>query len=210
MAEHDCIKQDTLWDVPPEKRCPKCKRWKPLDAFGKLNGKRRSHCRDCHNSYIQVVDATTEKICPRCKLLKKSDEFGTINKRIRPYCKPCCSELSRNRYLALRAAGISQELNRADYQKRRRWEKLLAWYGITKEQYEEKLVAQENACEICRKPETEMWRGLVLNLSVDHDHSNGKVRGLVCRRCNIGIANFRDDVSVLKSAIAYLEKYKED
>lgn len=58
--------------------------------------------------------------------------------------------------------------------------------------------AQENACAICK--------GTTSTLCIDHDHSSGVVRGLLCSNCNTGIGLFKDDPTRLSNAIAYLEK----
>ncbi len=69
-------------------------------------------------------------------------------------------------------------------------------YGITSEQFNELLMRQGGACAICR--------GTLKKLHVDHDHQTGRVRGLLCNCCNVGLGMFRDDVAALRGAIAYL------
>ena len=54
-------------------------------------------------------------------------------------------------------------------------------YGLTTEQYDELLVAQGGVCAVCAEPPA---RG---RLHVDHDHGTGRIRGLLCRRCNTGL-----------------------
>lgn len=71
-------------------------------------------------------------------------------------------------------------------------------YGITVEQFKSMLDEQGNVCKICRN---ECTRG---RLSVDHDHTTGTVRGLLCRKCNLGLGNFQDNVQYLSRAMEYL------
>ena len=73
-------------------------------------------------------------------------------------------------------------------------------FGITIEQYEEMLLAQNGVCAICKK---ECRRG---RLSVDHDHATGKVRGLLCRKCNVILGMVQDKMYLLLAAEAYLAR----
>ena len=78
----------------------------------------------------------------------------------------------------------------------RKW-KLKKYFGITKAYYNELLQYQKGKCGICRAPMTKV--------AIDHSHTNGKVRGLLCNNCNVGLGMFRDDTSLLYEAITYLE-----
>ena len=72
------------------------------------------------------------------------------------------------------------------------------WYGISLPQYQEMVEESEYTCYICQeKPVTK-------RLFVDHCHTTGTVRGLLCVKCNSGISSFRDNPEVLKRAISYL------
>lgn len=75
-------------------------------------------------------------------------------------------------------------------------------YGITIDQFESMLSAQGNKCAVCTKEFSE-----TLSPYVDHSHENGNVRSLLCLHCNTGLGNFRDDRSLLKAAIDYLENH---
>lgn len=86
--------------------------------------------------------------------------------------------------------------------------KRLAKFGITYDEFYCLLSEQGGRCAVCRKPDPGPRRW-----NVDHDHSccpAGRscgrcVRGLLCHSCNVALGHLRDDISVLKSAIAYLE-----
>lgn len=86
--------------------------------------------------------------------------------------------------------------------------KLKIRYDITPEQYAELMVCQGGRCAICGQQETARHNtsNRVQKLAVDHSHSTGKVRGLLCQDCNRGIGKFHDDVERLKRAIKYLSK----
>ncbi|MET4187624.1 hypothetical protein ABIB86_000427 [Bradyrhizobium sp. JR1.7] len=81
---------------------------------------------------------------------------------------------------------------------------LRRFYKMTQADYDEMLLAQGGRCAICRtdKPGPEHYKFLC----VDHDHTTGKVRGLLCSPCNVGIGNFSDDPSRLSMAAKYLLK----
>jgi len=73
------------------------------------------------------------------------------------------------------------------------------YYGISVEEYDALLARQNGKCAICReKPEGQ-------TLCVDHCHATGKIRGLLCRSCNVGLGNYRDDPRLMRAAIVYLE-----
>lgn len=77
-------------------------------------------------------------------------------------------------------------------------------YGITQSQYDEMLISQNGVCAICNMSNNEKRDRA---LSVDHDHKTGKVRGLLCQRCNIGLGKFQDDIWIMELAILYLKKH---
>jgi hypothetical protein len=74
-------------------------------------------------------------------------------------------------------------------------------YNITQEQYNELFYKQNGNCAICGKNQSELKKVL----SVDHNHITGKVRGLLCSKCNFGIGNLNDDINMLTQAIIYLK-----
>ena len=80
-------------------------------------------------------------------------------------------------------------------------------FGIDLAEYSQMLLGQDGKCAICAQPETQMRGGKVKALSVDHNHSTGAIRGLLCSDCNTGIGKLKDDRSVLLAAIRYLDKH---
>lgn len=77
---------------------------------------------------------------------------------------------------------------------------ILSVYGLSPEDHAALINLQEGRCAICGKfPDT---RGLF----VDHDHTTGKVRGLLCVKCNTGLGMFMDSIDNLTGAISYLKR----
>ena len=86
----------------------------------------------------------------------------------------------------------------------RRNQRLKANYGISQEDYEKMLRQQNFVCDICGTKHQEK-RGK--RLHVDHCHTHGHVRALLCSACNTALGKMKDDTERLKSAIRYLEKH---
>ncbi len=76
------------------------------------------------------------------------------------------------------------------------------------ERYSAILKEQNMVCAICLKEEVARNRSkLIRSLSVDHNHTTGEIRGLLCHGCNLMLGNAREDIATLRSAIRYLEKW---
>ena len=71
-------------------------------------------------------------------------------------------------------------------------------FDVSQAKYDIMLDKQNGVCLICGEPPGKK------SLAVDHDHTSGEVRGLLCTSCNRGLGYFRDDVDILKQAITYL------
>jgi len=78
--------------------------------------------------------------------------------------------------------------------------KMIRKYGITPEVYKDMFVYQEGACAICGTPPP-----IDRKLAVDHDHLTGKVRGLLCQKCNVVLGGANDSIEILTKAIKYLK-----
>lgn len=102
-----------------------------------------------------------------------------------------------------------RSLSQAKYPGNNRWDRYLkAEYGISEIEYDAMVLQQNGLCAICGQPETVTHKGKLKRLSIDHNHSTEKVRGLLCDRCNHGIGLFKESAARLLSAIKYLERYK--
>jgi len=74
---------------------------------------------------------------------------------------------------------------------------------VSLETYREK--RKDKECEICGKTVTENKK----DLAIDHCHTTGKIRGVLCDSCNLGLGKFKDDLTLLSAAVEYLKKYRE-
>lgn len=125
----------------------------------------------------------------------------------------------RQRDRDLYAANRERYMQKArDYRRERRPSYLAAKarmrlkkYGLTPCQYDAMHKAQDGVCAICKQPElapTALGDRTRL-LAVDHCHSTGKVRGLLCHACNKALGAFRDSPESLRAAAEYIERHRE-
>ena len=140
-----------------------------------------------------------EKLCSSCKTTKPLDQFEK---------DPRYKSGHRSQCHLCRQAGLF--LSKLDW-------RMKNVYGISAETYFEMEAAQAGLCAICGKVELRKKRKATKRedsgvestmLSVDHDAGTGKVRGLLCMRCNTGIGHFLHDPDLLMAAIMYLEEHR--
>lgn len=145
----------------------------------------------------------TSRECGGCHLVKPYSEFSPrrVLNGVTLYkskCKACCAEQARAWFHA----------NKAQHRETRHRHNLRALYSLTSERYAEMLAAQGGRCAICGldEPNAHGRTGTKFRLSVDHCHDTGRIRGLLCQKCNRAIGLLGDNVDLLRKAIAYLER----
>lgn len=137
------------------------------------------------------------KVCTSCAVEKTEQEFSP-DSRYKSGLRSQCDLCRRT----------AQERTT-----RNRW--LRRIYGITVEEYERLESEQNGLCAVCGCKETRSTRSskrvweynLTPRLVVDHDHVTGKIRGLLCHKCNVGIGQLNDDPKLLRAALTYLEEH---
>jgi len=139
------------------------------------------------------------KYCPKCRSTKTRAQFvknAGMPDGLGPYCKRCHRGYVadwRHRHPEVIAEMNKRNKARRKYQYRTR-------YGITAQDYDAMSAAQDGKCAICAKQYPNGMR-----LDVDHCHTTGEVRGLLCRGCNTAIGKLKDSTALLTRAINYLE-----
>ena len=143
------------------------------------------------------LHAAGMKECCDCGVIKPLDEFVRIRRNcadgisgFTAACKPC-RRIRDNKW---------RTDNRVHAQAKSRANYVARTYGLSLEQHNELYEKQRGCCAICGTHASELKRSLF----VDHDHSTGKVRGLLCNGCNSALGYFRDCPENLHAAIAYL------
>ena len=215
-----------------EKTCSLCGETKPLTEFHRSArgaGGVRSQCKECHLAYVKSryvprVHPPEQVVCPQC-----GEEFTRIRTKgaLRIYCTRKCTmaagearKLQRNAGLEARrcacGAAVTTRVGkpvcpdchkdpRPGAQERER-ARTLRTYGLTQAHWDEFIARQQDRCAVCMttKPggRGERWH-------IDHDHVTGKVRGLLCHGCNVGIGNMQDDSEIIMAAARYVAAHRE-
>lgn len=166
---------------------------------------------------IPTINGGALKRCLKCGSDKPAEAYSLSRRKggRQSWCKDCFNAYGRDRYNQLatlrpaekkcRECGSTRPAaafgvgNCSDGLKSiclecSGWRRLSLKYGVSRADYSAMWTAQGGACAICR-------RGVQV---VDHDHSTGAVRGLLCHACNRGLGSFGDDSGRLDSAIQYL------
>lgn len=166
-----------------KKRCETCKEEKPFDEFPRRTDKGitryRPDCKSCRSKKGKLFR------------IENPDYYKLLNRSWYARNK----DYKNNRIKSLR--------NDPEYRLNVKLTRMERVYGLPREEYFEMLRASQNKCYIC---------GIELNeelLCVDHNHDTDEVRGLLCRDCNFGLGNFKENIKSLYKAIEYLLKYNK-
>lgn len=170
------------------KYCPKCKTKKQLSDFHKDKGRgdgRCSYCRICKNKVRRKsYDKDKEKYILKARKYRKEN--------------PQKAHATDKKYYKLN----TKKCIKATVKWRRKKET-----GMTPAYYDAKYDAQEGCCEICGKHQSKLEKAL----SGDHRHSDGKLRGLLCSKCNLDLGKyerFLNNKDLTNKYDVYLKKYE--
>lgn len=133
------------------------------------------------------------KTCEKCGVQQDTNDYykkETTLDGLDPWCKKCV----RRKFKILNLNGRSQ---RKSHLKRN--------YKLTLKEYDQLFHKQCGYCYICLTHQDKLKK----KLAVDHCHQTGKVRGLLCMKCNTALGKFNDDIYLIERALAYLKKSQE-
>ena len=146
------------------------------------------------------------KTCICCGIEKSLEDFyreSRVKDGRQARCKTCHKKVTekyrKNNPEIYRKASMKHWNKLNEKKKHERWIKR---YGVTSEEYQKMYNAQKGVCKICKNPcKTKQ------TLSIDHCHKTGKIRGLLCIKCNTALGMLNDNIEYFKEAIDYLNHY---
>lgn len=200
--------------------CRKCRETKDLSEYALMarrGWKKANTCRKCIQARqkewvenrratfdVRSIDMHQLVSCPRCKNHKEASLFTLATARkngLSIWCKDCIKAYDRERY----KENPQKKLESA------KWYQVKSKFGLTRDQWSEKFKSQDGKCPICFRNMAELPLTLQdkRGACVDHDHKTGKVRDLLCSRCNQGIGLLGDNAELLERAALYLRRHSD-
>lgn len=138
------------------------------------------------------------KWCPGCKATVDVSLFAFSNKErgiLSSYCKTHDATRRRKHYITNTDKAIDRQYK---YN-----------YGIDGDVYIELFLKQQGKCAVCGRAEDRMHYSKVMRLAVDHCHKTGKIRGLLCRECNLALGHLEDNAERIRALLKYVEQEGE-
>jgi len=160
--------------------CTKCNEQKPNSEFSKNITRKTGHnsyCKLCHKNYVAKHYQKNKKT-----YFEKAEDWKTNNPQkrkdvVNKYAKKNPEKLKNNSLKSL--------------------------YGITLEEFHNKLSLQQHKCAICNNEFKNSK-----DAHMDHCHTSGNTRDILCMSCNIGLGYFKDSVPIILAASQYLIKHQ--
>lgn len=146
--------------------------------------------------------AQQHKTCSVCEVRKHFDYFYNYKNKSdgKGYRCKDCDDKAKKKWIEENPYKAYESVRRNNLRK----------YGISLEQYLELLEEQQGGCALCGiKENNTIGNRKDWNFSVDHDHTSGKVRGLLCNNCNRGLGLLKDNPELLRKAANYVERHRE-
>jgi putative ubiquitin-RnfH superfamily antitoxin RatB of RatAB toxin-antitoxin module len=200
-------------DVHSTKVCTKCQIEKAIEDFGlerRTYDGRSARCRIC---VYQRNKDYAEKNRDRLKKYRQDIYYADVEASRKKACDNMKKFRERNPEAHKAIAKRSREKRSAigEDQACKRRIHLRNTYGITDADYERMMESQGRVCAICRKPETRKdgRTGKFCHLAVDHSHKTGKLRQLLCAKCNYLTGVIESNRERANETMAYLDRHKD-
>lgn len=148
------------------------------------------------------------KTCSKCGVSKEEAEFyrrsPKAGKGLFTNCKECAKNTTKKNYVKnpLASRGASKNWRKRNPAQAKRYDKasrLRRKYGISMEEYQQMLATQQNHCAIC-----DLTMG---EPHIDHSHITGKIRAILCPKCNLALGLFKDSSKLCFLAASYLQRF---
>lgn len=155
---------------------------------------------------VNLRAKTCSRECGVAYQNRKRQERKTARWReIKQPCKQCGSEIPDDRHAGSKycSAECKKKFLDAAWRAKSPGYMRSYLYGLTDEQYAELLAKQNGRCAICQTDKPGGKGGW----HVDHCHTSGQVRALLCHHCNLLLGHAKDDIARLRAAITYLEAH---
>lgn len=151
---------------------------------------------------------TEFKRCRCCQETKAASAFRILTSgNLVGQCMSCVKDYTHRHYITNKEKRKEQQKAYAILHPQRMRDAFLRWrckkWGISVSQYCALEQAQNNKCAICKQPQSGIGKQ---RLCIDHNHTTGKVRGLLCDPCNKMLGHIKDSVETLSNALEYLKK----
>lgn len=156
------------------------------------------------------------KHCKKCNKEKEYTQFYKNNSnrdRLSSWCKECSNASQKERYInnkesISKKASIRYQKNKEEHKRKGKQWRYKKVYGISFEDFEQLKKDQNGKCYICEK---QFIEGSVSDAKavLDHCHTTGKIRKVLCNRCNSAMGWFEDNPVLLEKAADYLRKHNE-
>lgn len=161
-------------------------------------------CQDMFNKRPKTGEFKVREVRSRTKEnMRRSEEAFNAGETYYTPEKPCWNGHLK-RYVSSNNCYYCHEESLKKRKPKAKYSRIKREYGLTENEYNELLEKQEWKCKICEKHES-----IKFKLHVDHCHDSGKVRGLLCNRCNQGIGLLKHSKTILENAIKYLDEKEE-
>jgi hypothetical protein len=193
------------------KICGSCEYGRPVLSLGMCSAcYQRDYARRYKEKHGRPVKKRYSEFSPeqRAKALEYSKDWQKRNrKKMREYDN-ARSKTDRRKGWKKKYTASEEYKERRRKNNSRWWKSHLRGYGMTQESLDLLWSKQDGKCAICGADLADCKSRRQAH--IDHDHSTGKVRGILCGNCNRGLGSFNDSSDKLRSAIAYLSRHRQE